>query len=243
MRLITFFLSVLLAQMPVLAGREFTVLVYNVENLFDLDGVALYSDYEQPPNGIYGPEQLLGKFESIYQSLASFEETAGPEIIMFQEFELDRTPFDTPRTNDFLEIASGYTLEEILLEGKSIGVSVNNLPVELMLLKYLEDRGMKGYKIAQPDPFISESHPAHKNVVFTRFPIKYVRQRPVLDARDVLIVGLDIDGQELVLLDNHWKSGASSPEIEPIRIQNAHVVRAEVDALLREIELLRNESP
>ena len=214
------------------AEREFTVMVYNVENLFDLDGVALYPEYEEAPEGTYGPSQLLGKLSAIHTSLAAINGGRGPEIVMFQEFELDRTPFDTPDPETFLDLAAGHTLEEILLQGISIGSSVSNLPAELLLLKYLEDKGMGGYRIAQPDPFVSESHPPHKNVVFTRFPIKYVRQRPTLDARDVLVVGLDIDGRELVLLNNHWKSGASSPEVEPVRVQNAHVVRAELDAIL-----------
>ena len=29
------------------SNREFSVVAYNVENLFDLDGIAIYSDYEQ----------------------------------------------------------------------------------------------------------------------------------------------------------------------------------------------------
>ncbi len=218
--------------MAAMAGREFTVLAYNVENLFDLDGVALYSDYEQAPKGNYGSAQLLGKLESIHRSLSAINDGAGPEIVMFQELELDRTPFDTPDTETFLRITAGCSLEEMLSGEKSVGISVANLPSELLLLKYLEEQGMTGYQIAQPDSFISEYHPAHKNVIFSRFPIKYVRQRPLLDARDVLIVGLDIEGNELILLNNHWKSGASSLALETVRVQNARVVRAEVDAIL-----------
>ena len=227
-------LSMLLLGPWILSADEaFTVMVYNVENLFDLDGVALYPEYEEAPEGTYGIPQLLGKLSAIYTSLAAINDGGGPEIVMFQEFELDRTPFDTPDPATFLELASGHTLEEILIERESIGISVRNLPSELLLLKYLEDQGLTGYQIAQPDPFVSESHPPHKNVVFSRFPIKYVRQRPVLDARDVLVVGLDVLGRELVLLNNHWKSGASSPELEPVRVQNAMVTRAEVDAILQ----------
>lgn len=214
------------------AGSEFTVLVYNVENLFDLDGVALYSDYEQSPRGDYGAEQLLGKLRSIHRTLSAVNDGAGPEVVMFQEFELDRTPFDRPAAEDFLRVAQGHSVAELLSGATSVGLSVANLPVELLLLKYLEDNGMKGYRIAQPDPYVSESHPAHKNVVFSRFPITHVRQRPVLDARDVLIVELDVHGNTLILLNNHWKSGASSTELEPVRVQNAHVVRAEVEAIL-----------
>ena len=91
---------------------------------------------------------------------------------------------------------------------------------------------MRGFHIAQPDPARMESHPPHKNVIFSRFPVTFVRQRPMLHARDLLVVGVDVDGHELILLNNHWKSGASDPGTEPIRVQNASVVRAELEAIL-----------
>jgi endonuclease/exonuclease/phosphatase family metal-dependent hydrolase len=205
-----------------LAAREFTVLVYNVENLFDVDGVALYSDY--------GPEHLLNKLEAIRTTLAAVGDGTGPEVILFQEFELDRTPYDTPAAAEFLERNRGRSVEQVLRQDRT----ATNLPVELLLLKYLEDNGLTDYHIAQPDPAKMESHSPHKNVVFSRFPVKEVRQRPMLRARDLLVAVLDVDGHELVVLNNHWKSGASNPETEPIRVQNARVVRAEVEAILFE---------
>jgi len=224
--------NLLLSPIPVFASQEFVVMVYNVENLFDLDGVAIFSEYEEQPEGDYGPEQLLNKLKNIHRSLLAINDGAGPEIVMLQELELDRTPFDGPDPKAFLEATRDCSVETLLTEGKGCGVSVSSLPSELLLLKYLEDKGMKGYQIAQPDPFKSETHPPHKNVVFSRFPIRYVRQRPMLDARDLLVVGVDVDGHELVLLNNHWKSGASATSLEPVRVQNARVVRAELDAIL-----------
>lgn len=211
-----------------LRAGEFTVVTYNVENLFDLDGVAEFSEYRQKPDGHYGLQQLMKKLENIHDTLSAFNDGAGPEIILFQELELDRTPFETPETAEFLESTKGQTIQE-LLERNSWA---RNLPSDLILLKYLEDNGMEGYHIARPDPMKMEYHPAHQNVTFSRFPISYVRQRPMLDARDMLITGVDVDGHELVLLNNHWKSGASDPRTEPVRVQNAMVVRAEVEAIL-----------
>lgn len=221
---------VLVCVSGVARAGEFTVLVYNVENLFDLDGVAVYDQYRQEPDGDYGVEQLLAKLESIRQTLAEFESGLGPEVILFQEFELDRTPFDTPDAARFLEQTRGRDLRQLLTRERGF----ENLPAELLLLKHLDDHGMGGYQIAQPDPFISESHPAHKNVVFSRFPVEFVRQRPSYDARDLLVVGLNIEGHRLIVLNNHWKSGASSARTEPTRVQNARVVRAELEALLLE---------
>ncbi|MGC9453101.1 MAG: endonuclease/exonuclease/phosphatase family protein [Oceanipulchritudo sp.] len=228
MRRFALLITILAAALGAQAGREFTVLVYNVENLFDVDGVALFDQYEQGPEGDYGFGPLLNKLEGIRRSLAAFNEGAGPEVILFQELELDRTPFDTPPADAFLERTRGRSLETILREDAAAA----NLPSDLLLLKYLDDHGMSGYRIAQPDPFRMESHPPHKNVVFSRFPVKYVRQRPMLHARDLLVAGLDVDGWELILLNNHWKSGASSAATEPIRVQNALVVRAELEAIL-----------
>lgn len=213
-----------------LGAREFTVLVYNVENLFDIDGVALFGDYDPGSGSDYGREHVLNKLESIRITLAEFNGGKGPAVILFQEFELDRTPFGTPEARSFLARTRGQTLEQVLSEERG----AHKLPVELLLLKYLEDHGMEGYHIAQPDPFRMESHPPHKNVVFSRFPVKEVRQRPMLNARDLLVAVLDVGGHELVVLNNHWKSGASNHETEPIRIQNAYVVRAEVEAILHE---------
>lgn len=219
----------LLFSFPSLPAREFTVLVYNVENLFDLDGVALYSQYEQAPAGDYGIEPLLNKLEGIHRVLAAVNDGAGPEVVLFQEFELDRTPWRTPGAREFLEETRGKSLEELLDNPRS---GVHRLPAELLLLKYLEDRGMGGYHVAQPDPFRMEDHLPHKNVVFSRFPVNFVRQRSKLDARDLVVAGLDIEGHELIVLNNHWKSGASNAETETVRVQNARVVRAELEAIL-----------
>jgi len=210
-------------------GSPFTVLVYNVENLFDIDGVAAFDQY-QLSDEAYGVEPLIRKMENIRQTLAVFNGGDGPEVILFQEFELDRTPFGTPDAQAFLEATAGMSLEDLLEEDDAFF----NLPAELLLLKYLADAGMAGYAVAQPDPVRSESHPAHKNVVFSKFPITYVKQRPSHDARDLLEVGLSIDGHPLVVLNNHWKSGASNASTEAIRVQNARVVRARLEAILLE---------
>lgn len=219
---ISFCLLFLAARLP---ASEFTVLVYNVENLFDVDNVALYGDYRQGAEGSYGPGPLLNKLESIRTTLAAVNSGAGPEVILFQELELDRTPYDTPSAAAFLAETEGQDLLSVMENNR-------NLPSELLLLKYLDDHGMTGYHIAHPDPVKAESHPPHKNVVFSRFPVTFVRQRDSLDARDLLVVGLSVDGHELIVLNNHWKSGASDARTEPVRVQNALVVRAELEAIL-----------
>ena len=77
---------------PQAHARTFQVVAYNVENLFDIDGVSAFDDYK-PPN--YGPRELSRKLEGISKVLQRFNEGAGPEIILFSEIEADRTPQST----------------------------------------------------------------------------------------------------------------------------------------------------
>ena len=53
---------------PVQAGdkNSFQVVTYNVENLFDVDGVSLYSDYKE---GMYGITELGNKLKAITSTL------------------------------------------------------------------------------------------------------------------------------------------------------------------------------
>ena len=58
MRRVWVLFALLLIAVQWMRAGEFTVLVYNVENLFDLDRVALYGDYEQGGPGTYGTGPL-----------------------------------------------------------------------------------------------------------------------------------------------------------------------------------------
>jgi endonuclease/exonuclease/phosphatase family metal-dependent hydrolase len=217
-----------------LFAREFTVLTYNVENLFDVDGVAEYGDYRDAPlekENPYTPARFLTKLQHIAEALAAVNEGAGPEVILFQELEFDRTPYGQPATADaFLRAYSDTTVEVMLTTEFSHEVA--QLPAEFFLLKLLEDNGMGPYHLAVPDPAKMEHFSAQKCVVFSKFPINWQRQRVMSDARDLQIVSLDVEGHEFIVLNNHWKSGASNPSTEPIRVQNAQVVRAAFEALL-----------
>lgn len=212
---------------------EFTVLVYNVENLFDLDGVSLFDEYALSRDRTsfpYGPVQMLNKFRAIESILREAGGAAGPEVIAFQEFELDQTPFLDGRGQAFARAWGGRTVEQVLESG-NLAPEISAAPVELLLKRYLEEQGMGPYFVAVPDPLKSESHPPHKNAVFSKFPISYLRQYPTLEARDILEVGLRIGGSEVIVFNNHWKSGASKPSTERIRVQNARVLRARLDAV------------
>lgn len=185
-------------------GRTFTVLVYNVENLFDADGIAVYDDY-QP--SLYTPAHLKTKVTNVARVVATMENGRGPDIILFQEIEIDRTPDRVP-------------------------------PAEEVLLKAFEEKGLKGYTVIAGNDSPTVRHEdgnerAVKCVVFTRFPVKSVRNHPTQTARNILEVELDVDGNRLFVFNNHWKSGASDPVTEKIRIANARTLRTRIDQILR----------
>ena len=83
------------------------VVAYNVENLFDVDGVSLYSDYEK---GMYGITELGNKLKAIASTLKKIGGVTGPEVILLQEIEADRTP------SEFLS-ATDELIRELKLNG------------------------------------------------------------------------------------------------------------------------------
>ncbi len=217
-----------------LPARPFSVLVYNVENLHDVDGVAVYDDY-QP--SAYSRDDALTKLRNIASVVAKCGEGRGPEIILFQEIEIDHTP--GKGAPDYAAILKGYagtTIEHMLGDGFTTRVA--DLPAEALLLKTFADRGLDGYTVVPGgDRSVSAmdvaERPAMQTVVFTRFPVKGVRTYPLPRARNLLEVTLEVDGRPLTVFNNHWKSGAGDAKIEPIRIENARVLRLRLDELLK----------
>lgn len=210
------------------------MVAYNLENLFDVDGFALYQDYTQDEVDdpfTYTRRKLLTKLENAARVLASFNEGAGPEIILFQEFEADFTPESgTSEFDAFLKAHVGTTVEAMLTDGwqaEFAGISST-----AWMLKTLSDAGMRGYEVVNAPAKPVDAGMAHTNAVFSKFPILSVERHPLEQARDILEVEIDVDGNRLVLYDNHWKSGASNPNREPLRVQNAHVLRGLIEARL-----------
>ncbi len=225
-----------------LHAREFAVLTYNVENLFDADKVAIFEDYAETDDpDTYNPGKLLGKLRTITNVLKSFNDGQGPEVACFNEVELDFTP-DSKVTDlqAFLDKYKNTTAEKMLTSG--LNDDIRGLPVEALLLKHLEDQGLKGYHVAigadRPDFEAMAStekgvhKKGHKNAVFSKFPIVETRSHPTPDARDILEVKLDVDGKPFTIFVNHWKSGAGNPAAEQARLLNAKTLRGRLDEIL-----------
>ncbi len=213
---------------------EFTVVAYNLENLFDVDGFALYDDYAQDPVDApfrYTRRKLLTKLRNTAKVLATLNDGAGPEIILFQELEADFTrESSVADLRAFLSQYEDTTVEQMLTSGWHAEYA--GFPAVAWLMKALSDAGLRDYDAVYAPAKPVEAGVAHTNAVFSTFPIRSVRRHELERARDILEVEVDVQGRRLVVLDNHWKSGASSPELEPIRVQNAGVLRRLIDARL-----------
>lgn len=221
-----------------MAAREFTILTFNVENLFDLDGVALFDDYSMDPgeDGAipYSAELFKKKLDFTAETLAAVNDGEGPEIVLFQELERDRTPESTISDPEaFLAEFEGFSLDVML--ANAANEKVRGLPAYAFLLKALAERNMDYPFVAVTgDPALLEESPAHVNAIFSRFPIREAAFYPTTEAREVQVVTVDVEGHPLTLINNHWKSGASNPNMESFRIDNAQTVREILDRLLED---------
>lgn len=228
-----------IAGFSVLLSQPYKLVVYNVENLFDADGYAVFSDYQpfdEEGNPMYSPEHVLTKVQNATRLMARYNDGEGPDVLVLSEMESDFTPL--PRgavwdTATFLEKYDHLTIEDML--GAQIDEEIRDLPSELLLLKAFKDFGLTGYDVAVAYARDENRRPTHvqKNVIFSRLPIQHegTRSHPILDARPILEVWLDVDGHDLAVFANHWKSRASDAEVEKIRVQNAEVLKARLDEL------------
>jgi endonuclease/exonuclease/phosphatase family metal-dependent hydrolase len=214
---------------------EFTVVAYNLENVFDVDGVAIFDDYKQKkPVDLftYTRFKLLTKLENAVSVLAGLD-AGGPDVILFQEFENDFTPQSPVEDIDaFLSEFEHTTARKMLTD--EWDPSYAGIPSVAWMAKVMADAGMTGYQVVVAPPKDIEEDIAHVNATFSRFPISQVFFHELLDARDVIETQLLVNGSSLWVYNNHWKSGASNPARETIRVENAKVLRGLVDARLGE---------
>lgn len=234
----TFALTLLIATTscarPAPSGpTEFTVVAYNLENVFDVDGVAIFNDYRQdePDDPFtYSRRKFLTKLENVAAVLSALD-SGGPDVILIQELEGDFTP-DSSVTDikAFLTSYADKTVRAMLTDGWQ--KNYMGFPSVAWLAKAMDDIGMDGYHVIIAPTKPLDSGIAHVNAIFSRFPAEQVHYHEIEQARDIIEAELDVNGHSLWVYNNHWKSGASNPDREPIRVQNATVLRALVDARL-----------
>ncbi|NBR62830.1 MAG: hypothetical protein EBT77_00685 [Verrucomicrobia bacterium] len=219
------------------SARTFTVMAYNVENLMDIDRVAPYDDYAEVPGDphSYGPGKLLRKLKTIIRVLKSVNNGAGPDVVILNELEADQTPDSTVADmSAFLGKYVGTTYEKMLTT--ELNDEMRGLPVEAWLVKALEDEGLKGYTIlvGEVPAGTAEHETAIKVGILTRFPCLDHKTHPTDRARGILEAKLDVDGHPLIVLANHWKSGAGNPAMENVRLGNAKTLRDRLDQIFQE---------
>jgi hypothetical protein len=220
--------------LPMLASaRPFIVLVYNAENLFDADSQAKFEDY-QPAR--YSRQHVLTKVKNTAEIVSRFENGRGPDVILFQELEMDiSNSEEVPNYDAILSRYSRVTIDEML--GDKFDEDVADLPSEALLLKAMADRGLTGYNVVRGEDVRSEETKrgmAQKCVVFTRFPVRKAISHPTFNARAIQEVQVMVDGELLYLFNNHWKSGASSLKTEPTRVKNAQTLRTRLDEIFKD---------
>jgi len=216
---------------------EITVMAYNVENLFDLDRVSSYDEYIENPTdpNSYGPGKLLRKLKTITKVLQSVNGGKGPDVVILNELEVDHTPESTVADRkEFLQKHAGTHYEKMLTT--ELTDELRRVPVEVWLLKALEDDVLRGYDIVVGDlPKDPKQHEdAIKVGILTRLPILSRQTWDTPSARGILEVKLQAGNSDFTVMGNHWKSGAGNPAMENTRLGNAKTLRDRLDQILQE---------
>ncbi|MCX6934808.1 MAG: hypothetical protein NTZ01_01205 [Verrucomicrobia bacterium] len=218
-------------------SREFTVMAYNVENLFDVDRVASYDDYLESPDdpNSYSPGKLARKLKAITTVLKSVSEGKGPDVVILNELEMDHTPAtNVPDLKEFLKKYESTTYQKMLTT--ELTDELRGLPVEAWLLKALEDEGLPGYTIlvgAAPEQ-ATKHQDSIKTGLLTRLHVLSSQTLPTPSARGILETKLQFGEATFIVMGNHWKAGAGNPAMENTRLGNATTVRDRLDQILKE---------
>lgn len=218
---------------PIKTDKSYTIVVYNIENLFDADGIAVFNDYKPE---VYTPRHVYTKISNAVSLLAYYNDGNGPDVLILSEVESDHSQLNGPNqysTRTFLDEYESTTLHRML--GEDFNAVIADIPAEFLLLKGFMDAGIMDYDVISAYDPLQNNLPTHvqKNVILSRLPIDHQKSRShtLEQARPILEAWIDVDGHPLVVFANHWKSGASNAEIEIIRVQNAGVLKARLDEL------------
>lgn len=232
------FLSVALQAQELTFGHKdaYVLVTYNVENLFDNDGIAIFDDYkkiDKEGNSQYDWKDVLHKAQNIAKVVKYAKSGVGPDFLVVNELEADHSEAEldlVPDLNEWENDFSNRSLAELLEQ------DVHLSSVQILWLA-LKEAGMV-YEIAVgvPEQKMGKPSSVQMNAIFSRKGLvnSSVIAHPTERARAILEAHFTIEDENLVLFANHWKSGASSADDEVIRAQNASVLKSRVDELLSE---------
>jgi predicted extracellular nuclease len=184
--------------------QEFTVLFYNVENLFDTEDEPGKEDEEFTPGSekSWDQDKYEKKLEDIARVLSSVNSTDLPEII------------------GLCEIENRKVLEEL--------VNIRSLRKGNYSIVHSESADNRGIDVAllyRADDF--SVHESESIPVIFPFDSS-------ITTRDILYVtGKEKDGESFHFFVNHWSSRSQGEkETEPKRIYAAVILRKEIDELM-----------
>lgn len=193
---------------PVLNAQKkenrFTVMFYNVENLFDTIDDPLHSDEEFTPSGprAWDIARYEKKLEDISRVILSLEDGHFPAAIGFAEVENEKVLIDLVQQKGLRK--KDYKV--ILIEGN-------------------DPRGIDCGFIYLPELF---SYSMHEEIPVEDLSGEEYPLRSILH-----ITGDGPDGKPLHFYINHWKSRSGGvKETENMRIYQAIALRRELDRLL-----------
>jgi len=133
----------------------------------------------------------------------------------------------------------GWTQKMLDIKTGNIAEVINDLKADVVMLQEVESKEsllflrnkLKNFQAYYPYFAIADAKATTmKCAILSKFPIIEKKEIPVDNefARDILKITLDIDGNSLILFNNHWKS-KRSPESH--RIAYAKTLKREIDKL------------
>jgi predicted extracellular nuclease len=184
--------------------KEFTIVFYNVENLFDTANDPATEDDEFTPGSklAWNQEKYEKKLNDLAHVISSINPSELPEIIGLAEVENNKVLNDLIRT-------------EQMRAGNFSVIHYDSPDV----------RGIDVAMLYRPDEFT----PTDSKAIPVIFPFDSTET-----TRDILYVsGKTKNNETLYLFVNHWKSRSEGvQETEPRRIYTAITLRKEIDLIM-----------
>lgn len=186
------------------SGKKFTIVFYNVENLFDTENNPLKEDEEFTPVSVkaWDEEKYEKKLQDIARVLSSVNSSDLPEII------------------GLCEVENKKVLDDL------VGVkSIKKGDYSIVHSESPDDRGIDVAFLYCPDNF--------EVLKYSTIPVIFPFDSSET-TRDILYVtGTERDGETFHFFVNHWPSRSEGQrESEPKRIFAAVTLRKEIDALM-----------
>lgn len=184
--------------------QDFTVVFYNVENLFDTRDEPGKEDDEFTPGSKLAWDQK--KYEKKLNDLARVISSVNPS--------------ELPEIAGLCEVENKKVLDDLVLTEQ-----LKTGKYSVIHIEGPDTRGIDVALIYRPDEFTAEYHKAIPVI----FPFDSTET-----TRDILyVMGRTKDGEKLHFFVNHWKSRSEGvQETEPRRIYTAVTLRKEIDQLM-----------